>query len=828
MSRMFHIGPTADAESLPYLRGGTPLNDLAFFGAQFVKVGGSVLYTAQNGVNLAGGGGTITALTEEYYRFKIRIRRLPLQTTTMFSINSTLEGQAGVLIACSSAGEIRAYNQGNQAVYAQLIGNVGTPTVGEWNEYFLYVRYRQLATPGHLTLQRMEGGGTTTLDWVAGTSGFGLELIQQTRTCSIGGIGGASGGNDGMDFDFCDLVGDSTTDPGATRISYLRTAADGVYQEYTAAGMADWRARWMFPYATVAGAAIYPVRTNTIGKKQSYVMQSFVSQGISGTINSACLHCFVGATGAATAPTLIIRRINSGGSATETLVTLYTVGAGTWLNFRIDDAVNWSTTDTIEIGIINNSGGGMSIGALCLSIEHSTLYTAPTDTDFSCVLTQWTGNGSVQTVQAPNGLTPDFIWWMPATSIAPGGFWHRSMGSAQWFTNFGPTRPHLQVDGNNIYLIGNETASPNVNGRVYDVLIVSDPTRRMVSPYSQIQSTNSNWDNNDVPIFDGEGNPFAPTFAMGVNESPLTSVSGYMRGPGQTGDSSGFLIGGSSPVNDVFQAFNTDGLELGVRFPGVASTGQFAFGAFRSDFFGSSFFSLSSYTGNGSNPRTVTLNMPSYTPSWVVVFTLTSTGGRNTQISTPTTVASRNINDGTAQTDSITAVGNNSITIGTGLNQNGFTYVVFAIAAGVDAEPSPEPAPGPYPGPPLPTMDPVPSTTNATLLTLRRLRRFPHLSDEEFRLFYHRLLIDMEMGVGLSGDEQVGSAPQLMIRWSDDGGMTWSAEHWVPVGRIGQYGVRAIINRLGQGRDRVFELVVTDPVAWRFVDAYLELAKGNS
>jgi hypothetical protein len=88
--------------------------------------------------------------------------------------------------------------------------------------------------------------------------------------------------------------------------------------------------------------------------------------------------------------------------------------------------------------------------------------------------------------------------------------------------------------------------------------------------------------------------------------------------------------------------------------------------------------------------------------------------------------------------------------------------------------------------------------------------------------------VDAQVGVGLGGAEQLGSDPQMMLRWSDDGGRTWSNEHWESAGRLGRYSWRVIWNRLGTGRSRIFEVVVTDPVAWRLVDAYVQLAKGNS
>ena len=60
-----------------------------------------------------------------------------------------------------------------------------------------------------------------------------------------------------------------------------------------------------------------------------------------------------------------------------------------------------------------------------------------------------------------------------------------------------------------------------------------------------------------------------------------------------------------------------------------------------------------------------------------------------------------------------------------------------------------------------------------------------------------------------------GSDPQCMLRWSDDGGHTWSNEHWASMGQIGQYGYRTFWRRLGMTlklRDRVYEVSGTDPV----------------
>jgi hypothetical protein len=83
----------------------------------------------------------------------------------------------------------------------------------------------------------------------------------------------------------------------------------------------------------------------------------------------------------------------------------------------------------------------------------------------------------------------------------------------------------------------------------------------------------------------------------------------------------------------------------------------------------------------------------------------------------------------------------------------------------------------------------------------------------------------------LPGTVVVGANPQLMLRWSDDGGHTWNGERTTSLGRIGQYGTRAIFRRLGMTtkiRDRVYEISGTDPVKVAIMGAELELSGTNA
>jgi Phage stabilisation protein len=150
---------------------------------------------------------------------------------------------------------------------------------------------------------------------------------------------------------------------------------------------------------------------------------------------------------------------------------------------------------------------------------------------------------------------------------------------------------------------------------------------------------------------------------------------------------------------------------------------------------------------------------------------------------------------------------------------------------------------------------------------VRRLRRAPHLVADLQRQYFDEFQIQFQPGVGTTGFYKPESAiyiqspyiiysdasliigaldnvilgiqntinatdvttyPQAMLRWSNDGGSTWSREYWVTIGSMGRFKNRAIWRRLGMARDRVFEVVVTDPVKAVIVSANLKASAGDN
>jgi hypothetical protein len=92
-----------------------------------------------------------------------------------------------------------------------------------------------------------------------------------------------------------------------------------------------------------------------------------------------------------------------------------------------------------------------------------------------------------------------------------------------------------------------------------------------------------------------------------------------------------------------------------------------------------------------------------------------------------------------------------------------------------------------------------------------------------------------ESGNFLIADETTpitqGSDPEVMLRWSDDGGHTWSNEHWAKMGKIGEYYRRVFWRRLGMTlklRDRVYEISGTDPIKVDIMGAELIASPTNA
>ena len=71
------------------------------------------------------------------------------------------------------------------------------------------------------------------------------------------------------------------------------------------------------------------------------------------------------------------------------------------------------------------------------------------------------------------------------------------------------------------------------------------------------------------------------------------------------------------------------------------------------------------------------------------------------------------------------------------------------------------------------------------------------------------------------------SDPQLMMRYSTDGGHTWSAEVWHTLGPEGDYERRIIYDQFGSGYQFILEETFTDNRSITFISMHGDLSLGT-
>jgi hypothetical protein len=108
--------------------------------------------------------------------------------------------------------------------------------------------------------------------------------------------------------------------------------------------------------------------------------------------------------------------------------------------------------------------------------------------------------------------------------------------------------------------------------------------------------------------------------------------------------------------------------------------------------------------------------------------------------------------------------------------------------------------------------------------TIFCIRTFQHLCQERLREFFHRLQVDLETGA---------AAITVKLEWSNDGGHTFPSSRTITIaandgGGNPNYAARAIFNRLGSARDRVFRLTVSGNCRIALINGYLDSLQGIS
>jgi len=108
---------------------------------------------------------------------------------------------------------------------------------------------------------------------------------------------------------------------------------------------------------------------------------------------------------------------------------------------------------------------------------------------------------------------------------------------------------------------------------------------------------------------------------------------------------------------------------------------------------------------------------------------------------------------------------------------------------------------------------------------LERIRVAPVIHKTRKIMTFWEVIVELKVGVGLTTGQ--GSDPQIMLRYSDDGGNTWSSELWEPLGKKGEYLTEVKWEQLGDSKERIFEVKVTDAVEVEILGAYADITLGE-
>jgi hypothetical protein len=104
-------------------------------------------------------------------------------------------------------------------------------------------------------------------------------------------------------------------------------------------------------------------------------------------------------------------------------------------------------------------------------------------------------------------------------------------------------------------------------------------------------------------------------------------------------------------------------------------------------------------------------------------------------------------------------------------------------------------------------------------------RSAPQHHDRKW-LFVNDFELDIESGVGLNGDE-FGSDPKIMLRYSRNGGRTWSQyQPFRSMGQIGEYQKRLRWWKQGRGLQWCWEVSCSDPVKRTIIAAHATIDVG--
>ena len=109
----------------------------------------------------------------------------------------------------------------------------------------------------------------------------------------------------------------------------------------------------------------------------------------------------------------------------------------------------------------------------------------------------------------------------------------------------------------------------------------------------------------------------------------------------------------------------------------------------------------------------------------------------------------------------------------------------------------------------------------SSIFLRKRVTRIFH--QQALPITIRKLILDCEAGVGTVSE----TTPEVMFRYSKDGGNTWSSEIKRSLGAIGEYEEKPTWINLGRAKEFVFEFSVSDNVAFNVFNMYADIDIGR-
>jgi hypothetical protein len=656
------------------------------FGLQMRNEGACTAQYDPTGRGAQPSGGPVTK-REMWERVFIRLRKFPTSGSPdpiVWALKGNVESGPALCLRINGSGTLSLYNQGNATAPGELLDSVGL-SLDIWYCVEIHARFNNAVevppNPPYennaLVAWRINGDTISTHDRAGLNPQYGIDRRNQEALQSK--LGDSTNVGKGLEVDYSDWIADGADWVGQSRrVTVLRPTGAGTHTGWTG-GNPDYRHQLDFPFI---GAGInLGVSTQSASVSQTYAVESAESKGVEGAIYSARIAVYFSAVGGANVE-LILRRNGS--------ESLYNIGSpphSAWSTWRISTA-GWVPGDTLEVGVKNSPSpaGSTAIEACALLVEHDTAGSAEGDQDRAVrvIQTTYTGNATQQSINLaaidPDvaSLTPCLVLVFPESGTSAGAWWWDSKVYTSQCNNAGALSYALIVRPGIVHITGSNSAT-NQNTITYRLIACFDPQQRIASRGAVALASGS--DDRDVQL---RGSGFVPEAVFIARESAPSNDATkiYYRGAGHTGDQSISLGVDTAAVSNAVQTVQTGGFEVGTLINEAFQ--DFAFMAWRTTpFAGRRLVAITSYVGNGSNPRSVSLALDGGTPVFALVVP-TNNGKRWTRYGTVT----RQWNGTTTGSgNAITAFGADSMTVGSELNANGVTYSVFGLATGVDEAP---------------------------------------------------------------------------------------------------------------------------------------------